>query len=395
MKICIVWKNDYPWDVRIEKVAMSLLKAGHDVHLLCSNTKRSQTDENINGIKVRRLPCINNRRLNAFISTPYYFNPFWFRMIDRTVKREGIELIIVRDLPLAPIALLIKKWRRIPLILDVAENYPAMYRKRMRRGGWQGIFSWLTKNPHIIEWIERYAVKHVDHLLVVVEESARRFIAMRVNEKKISIVSNTPDMDLFAPRNTPQGSLAGQDALQLIYVGFVQEGRGLDTVLSALSNMKETGLVKFTVIGDGDYLEPLKRLARQQQVEKLVEFRGWIKNTHIPDCIYASDIGVIPHRKSEHTDSTIPNKLFDFMACGKPVIVSNADPMKRIVGEEQCGLVFKSGDADDLLRVINRAMSDPDLLHKMGANGQRAVERKYNWRHDSDILCHTVGKFRK
>ena len=341
MKICILWKNDYPWDVRIEKFAITLKEAGHDVYLLCSNIKKLPREEIVNYIKIFRSPFSNNNLINSAISAPFYFNPFWLRMVNKIVKQHNIELIIVRDLPLILIALLIKKIYHIPLILDMAENYPAMYWNRIKKGGFSAFKNWFLKNPYLISYIEKYAIKRVDHIFVVVKESAKRLISKGANENKISIVSNTPDLKIFQKKRYNK-----KKYLQIIYIGFIQEGRGIDTVINSLYKIKENnGLaVKFIVIGDGDYLNQLKILVKKQSIEDVVEFKGWMKNTAIPQYIFESDIGIIPHRKTEHTDSTIPNKLFDYMACGKPVIVSNAEPMKRIVKEEKCGLVFCSGN---------------------------------------------------
>jgi glycosyltransferase involved in cell wall biosynthesis len=392
MKICIVWKNDYPWDVRIEKFVITLKEAAHDIYLLCTNSNNNLRNETINGIHIRRLPFVKNRFLNDVISSPYYFNPFWLNMINRTIKRENVELLIVRDLPLILIGLLISKKYRLPIILDMAENYPAMYWQRFKKGVFSALKNWFIKNPYLISWVERYAAKKVNHLFVVVNESADRLIAMGIDKNKISIVSNTPDLKTFIGNKQSYK----KNYLQMIYVGFIQEGRGLDTVIHSLSKLKGKTLpIKFVVIGDGNYLNKLKELVIKQDAEKMVEFMGWIKNTSIPKHISTSDIGVIPHQKTDHTDTTIPNKLFDFMACGLPVIVSDANPMKRIVNEEHCGLVFKSGDPDDFCQAVMNLIDSSDKLIEIGANGRRAVERQYNWEADSITLKKIVDGFRK
>lgn len=391
MNICIIWKNDYPWDVRIEKFGVSLKEIGHDIYLLCSNTTKLKREEIINGMNVRRLPSVKNSWLNSLISSPFYLNPFWFNMVNQTIIHEKIDLIIVRDLPLILIGLLMKKKYHIPIILDMAENYPAMYWKRLKKGGMSTFKNWLIKNPSLIEYIEKYAANRVDHLFVVVEESAQRLISMGIEGKKISIVSNTPDLKIFVAEN----QIKLEKPLQIIYVGFVQEERGLDTIINSLSKIRHSGFtIKFIIIGDGDYLGQLKSLAQKNRVEDMVEFIGWVKNTLIPKFIYACDIGIIPHKKTDHTDTTIPNKLFDFMACGKPVIVSNTNPMKRIVEEEKCGLVFRSEDEEDFSMTIKKVIDTPAMLLEMGVNGQKAVKRRYNWGFDSITLEQVIEKFK-
>lgn len=389
MKIALIWKNDYPWDVRIEKIASALHEAGHDVYLLCANTRRLKREETINGVKVIRLPFTRSNLVNSLISLPFHFNPFWMWMAAKVVKRHGVNLVIVRDLPLITIGFFLKKWFRVPLILDMAENYPAMYWDRIGKGGWVAFKSWFVKNPRLMEYMEKRATEKCDHIFVVVEESAQRLIANGADGAKISIVSNTPDMKIF------QSETPGEthDYVQLVYAGFIQ-ARGLDIIVESLGKVQDIGVpVKFMVIGDGHYLEQLKQITRRLRLEAMVEFKGWVQNTQIPSYIRASDVGVIPHNKNPHSDTTIPNKLFDYMACAKPVIVSNAGPLQRIVEEEQCGLVFSAGSVESFTEALKRMLLNPAAAAEMGRKGAAAVRRRYNWGYDSALLKRVVASF--
>ena len=390
MNIGIIWKNDYPWDVRIEKIANALSGQGHEVHIMCSNTKKLPRDELLGRLHVVRLPAVANGFLNSLLSLPFHFNPFWMWMVVNVVRQQKLDLIIIRDVPLISIALYAKRKFRIPVILDMAENYPAMYWNKVRSGGWAGIKSWFIKNPQMIEYAERQSVRDSDHILVVVEESAARLTQRGVEPRKISIVSNTPDYS--ASRSQPTRRAIG--VIQLVYAGFVQE-RGLDTVVRALSHVRtDSTPLRFLVVGDGDYLVRLKEITLECGVEDLVVFTGWVDNKLIPGYIADSDIGVIPHRKNDHTDTTVPNKLFDYMAEGKPVIVSNAAPLERIVTEEDCGLVFSSGDVESFARVLRTMLADPLRREQMGKNGAEAVKRRYNWQYDAATLRDVVARVR-
>jgi len=389
MKIALIWKNDYPWDVRIEKVASALREAGHDVHLLCANTKQLKREETINGVKVVRLPFTRNNLANSLVSMPFHFNPFWMWMATKVVKRHGVNLVIVRDLPLISIGFFLKKKFRIPLMLDMAENYPAMYWDRIGKGGWIAFKSWFVKNPRLMEYVEKRAIEKCDHIFVVVEESAQRLIGKGADGAKISIVSNTPDMRIFRS----DASIERHDYVQLVYAGFIQ-ARGLDIIVESLAKVRDIGVpVKFVVIGDGHYLEQLKQITRRLRLEDMVEFKGWVQNTLIPSYIRASDIGVIPHNKNPHSDTTIPNKLFDYMACAKPVIVSNASPLQRIVEAERCGLVFSAGSVESFTEALKRMLLNPAAAEEMGRNGAAAVRRLYNWGQDSAVLKRVVASF--
>ncbi|MBC2696612.1 MAG: glycosyltransferase family 4 protein [Desulfobacteraceae bacterium] len=389
MKIGIVWKNDYPWDIRIEKISAALYLAGNEVHLFCANTVKSRRNEVVDNIIIHRLPYSKNRFFNKITSTPFYFNPFWGGMLLRAQKKYQLELFIVRDLPLILIGLLLKKRAQIRLILDMAENYPAMYRQRINRGGFGTLYNWFIKNPYLANKIEKYACNNVDHIMVVVSEAKQRLVDMGIDENRISIVSNTPDINNFENIN----QLKGYDDFRIVYVGYIQEARGIDTVIMALKRLKNNGTdIKFTIVGTGDYLERLRNLSQELHVESMVEFTGWIENSNITHYINKCNAGVIPHKKNPHTDSTIPNKLFDFMACGKPVIVSDLIPVKRIVEEEKCGFVFESENIESFMTTLEKMVNARNRLAKMGANGRRAVESKYNWGYDQAILWDVINK---
>ncbi|MGC8785787.1 MAG: glycosyltransferase, partial [Armatimonadota bacterium] len=100
-------------------------------------------------------------------------------------------------------------------------------------------------------------------------------------------------------------------------------------------------------------------------------------------------VGIVPHFVNALTQYTMPNKLYDYMAFRKPVLVSDCRPMKRVVESHRCGLVFRSQDADDLVEKV-LMLRDPDLRARMGANGRRAVEERYNWDVDGRRLVEVV-----
>jgi glycosyltransferase involved in cell wall biosynthesis len=97
----------------------------------------------------------------------------------------------------------------------------------------------------------------------------------------------------------------------------------------------------------------------------------------------------VPHHATESWNTTVPNKLFDYMSKGKPVIVSNAKPVERIVREEQCGIVFKDRDSEDLARAIV-TLKPESIRTAMGQRGRDAIARKYNWAIDEQRLCNAL-----
>ncbi len=217
-------------------------------------------------------------------------------------------------------------------------------------------------------------------------------IGLGVPAERVSVVSNTPRTDGAASPAHAGAQPPVRSYLQLVYAGFVQEGRGLETAVRALPLAHARGVdVRLRVVGDGTYMNQLKALVRELRLERAVEFTGWVSPADVTRHIEQADIGVIPHPKHAHTDTTIPNKLFDYMAGAKPVIVSNAAPMERIVRAEACGLVFVAGDAESFAEQLACLSADAAGRRTMGQNGARAVRERFNWQRDAAVLRGAVA----
>src|SRR5919106_6325602 len=146
MKIGLVFDGYYPWDVRVWKFATCLSDHGHEVHLVCRNLGRRAQEETVDGIQIHRLRPLASARLNALASFPAFVNPAWIARIARVVSTFGLEALIVRDLPLALAGVAVGRRHAIPVLLDMAENYPAMLRdaNRFERFRIQNV---LVRNP--------------------------------------------------------------------------------------------------------------------------------------------------------------------------------------------------------------------------------------------------------
>ncbi len=130
-------------------------------------------------------------------------------------------------------------------------------------------------------------------------------------------------------------------------------------------------------------------MADEKGVADSVRFMGW--QPDLMAFVYRAHVGYDGSHASEHTHNTMPNKLYDYMAFRKPVLVSDCRPMKRVVETYRCGLVFRSQDAEDLAEKV-LMLRDPELRAQMGANGRRAVEERYNWGVDGKRLVEVIRR---
>ncbi len=394
LSIVYVWDADYPWDVRTEKICLALTAAGHRVTIVSRNRKWQPEREELAEGMVRRMRPWRwaGASVDGALGFPAFFSPRWSRLIRSAVRESSAELIIVRDLPLCPTAIAAARAFGIPVALDMAENYPALMRDR-RLGSRNAVVDFFARNPKLTEMVEHYCVAHVDWTFTVVEESSARLIADGAKPEKMSVVSNTP------PRaRAERGGRDGRSSpgtVTVAYLGLLEVARGIGELIDAVGLLREAhgGAFRAIVIGGGRDAELFRARARAAGLlDTSITFLGLLPHADALAAIAAADIGVIPHHATELWNSTIPNKLFDYMAAGLPVISSDTFPCVRIIRETKCGEIFHSGDARSMADAIAMA-SAPSELTRMAAAGRRAVLERYNWERDTATLLESIHTF--
>lgn len=392
LRVLHIWYADYPWDVRVEKVITALNESGMTVDLVARNLRNLPLRERVDGAEVHRMKWIRApariaRRLNAAASFPAFVNPRWIAHIYRVCRTTRPDVILVRDLPLAPAAVWVGKWLRIPVVLDMAENYPGFLRT-LRATGTLGPLDVLLRNPWLAARVESYVVRRAQAIVCVIEESARRLSDAGVAEGKLSVVRNTPRIDGGL---TPVPRKTDSDELTIVYLGLIERHRGVQDLVRAAFESRRRGLpLRLIVIGDGKGFVELEALAAELGVLGAgVDLLGRIENRRALEIVAGADVGAIPHMPCEAWDTTIPNKLFDYMSLGLPVLTSNVRPVERIVLEEACGLVYEWGNIPDLCSKI-AVLRSGTQRQMMGEAGRRAVLSKYNWSLDSAVLSRAL-----
>jgi glycosyltransferase involved in cell wall biosynthesis len=273
----------------------------------------------------------------------------------------------------------------------MAENYPAMMSSIFSSGVAKPI-DFLVRNPRVVRMVERWVLKRIDRILVVVEESRERLVALGVDPEKIALVSNTPPL---ARVTQTSRAVSANGALHLVYLGLLEAPRGLGLVLDALAICSEHGIaVRLTIVGAGRERAQLEQKAAELGLlGRGVTFLGFLPNEEALAVVAEADVGLVPHHATESWNSTIPNKLFDYMAAGLPVLSSNARPCARVVRESGAGLVYEHDNATELFEAI-RVISDPHRRREMASNGPLAIREKFSWEHDTVRLLEAIDRSR-
>jgi glycosyltransferase involved in cell wall biosynthesis len=408
----------FPPDIRVRKEISALRAAGYRVTVVASGPGDRPRRETVAGASVHRLDRTTRRgRLGWLASAGVNLltarHPVWLDAVRRLHRRDPVDVLHVHDLPLGGTALLARRLLGTPVVLDLHENYPeAVTQWRRTTGGFRtSPLGWVKHRlfPRS-RWqrLERRWVRGADRVLTVVPEARDHYLRdCGADAGRVTVVSNTVELDRFAPDGgeltTPGSSgeagsvpapasadaateTADSDTFTVSYVGGFGAHRGLDTAIRAIAATDSDVELLLVGGGGGTTESELRTLVAGLGVGDRVTITGWVDFADVPGYIAASDACVVPHAATPHTETTVPHKLFQYMAMGKPVVVTDVAPLARIVGETDSGLVVPAGDSAAMADAVARLRDDPALCAELGRNGRTAVEETYNWDRDARRL---------
>lgn len=390
MKILMLLEGtDFPPDIRVEKEARALQAAGHEIVLLCENLSNRPLQEHWQGMEIIRLPTLpaSEYRRNRVWMFLTLRDRRWEEAIDQTIAAHRPDALHVHDLLYVGPALRVARRAKLPIVADLHENYPALVDIRHETNhAWYAGVSRFLYNSERLRRYERKVLPACDRVIVVVEEAAERIAQQAgVPRDRIVVVGNNEDITTAQGLTQPTIELPPAD-LRLLYVGGFGIHRGLEVVIKAMPAIRQrVPSAQFIVVGSGNDLSKLQTLATEVGVADAVRFEGQQPFERVHGYIAACDICLVPHIANEHTDNTIPHKLFQYMYMQKPVVVSSAKPLARIVHEHDAGTVFDSGDVNSLAAAVF-ALLDPETRQAAGHRGQQAVLDHYNWDQDAQRL---------
>lgn len=360
MRLLQISFTPYP-EVRVQKMRSSLIEAGHQVMLIC---------------RTLREPCPDAVAVEA-IALP--FSLVWNRAISMACRSYQPDAIILRDIPLAWLVHRIAQNYNIPVIQDIADDYAACIRVWRQT---EGVGGWLRKgwsrSVIVARMLEKYSLKHSSAVLSVCEESTQRLISAGAHPDHTHELHNTP----MRPNGLPVNIAHEHPAL--VYLGEVHAYRGFTQLLIA---MQEAAPWHLHVIGTGLHLTRYQKIAVDLEMDDRIHWHGWQTPVEAARLLTQADVGIIPHLVNPMTQNTQPNKMFEYMAAGLPVISTPLTPISRVLNAEKCGITAHS---PQVLPMMLCTLSDLEHAKAMGQRGFDAVYNRYHWQRDAATLLRVV-----
>lgn len=355
-------------ETRLEKFSSSLSRVGYTVSLVGWNRHGTlPVFEKCDEYDIWRIGPKSPFGIKSVI-----FWPFWMISLFYWLIRHKCSVIHVADFPSLVPALVASKLLRVKIIYDIFDFYPD-----------------LMQLPKLLHWmfsnIEFALMKLVDEIIIV--DSCRYSqIKKSPDSENVTVIYNTPN-DIMSSQLVSR-SMSGNmgavnvqkhqnDMLNVFYCGAMYCDRD---VLSFVQLAKNDSDIKLTLGGSGDdYI--INTIQKYQSECPNISYIGTIPyeetllRSKKADILFALYNPEIPNNRLAS-----PNKLFEAMMCGKPIIVNEGVATADKVREENCGLVIPYSDYEALKEAVLLLKNNPELRKELGENGRRAYDTKYNWK---------------
>ena len=307
-------------------------------------------------------------------------NQPFYRMATTELKKLGADAVLVRNLKMAEH--LLRHAPNVPLFFETHELFAQSYREEHPR---------MSLRRHhklaVLARREEFVYRNTKGLIALTSllvEDIRK--AYRVETPAVVAPDGVDLEQAQAPVSTTPYTTPW-----LLYLGSLHPWKGVDTLVRAMAHVKQPAELHI-VGGNAARIGELRALADEFDVIRRVVFHGPVEPGRRFEYIHRADICLLPL-----TDTglggryTSPLKLFEYMAAGKAIVVSDLPSMHQVLTPEQDALLVPSGDADAFARAIDRLLVDRGLRARLGGSAKSRVQ-SFSWRARSETVLHFINK---
>ena len=202
-----------------------------------------------------------------------------------------------------------------------------------------------------------------------------------LNPDKFLVVSNGANPDVFKPADLKECREKLQLAVEgiyLVFVGSLRKWHGLEQIILAMVQLEKSfPNISLLLVGDGEERIKVEKLISQNRLDSKVVMYGEKPFREIPDYINAADICLGSFTQKPGIS---PLKVFEYMACGKPLICNSVGGLDVLFNEHKVGTLILSQDPQEWTKAITEMLNHPEQMAEYGRNGLASVHNEFNWR---------------
>ncbi|HCA5044716.1 Glycosyltransferase [Acinetobacter baumannii] len=370
--------------IRSYAMAQSLIRNGHQVTMVCGSFGAGQTGLTqpfnkgvrrgvVDGIDIIEFELPYSNSL-SFLKRILIFLSFAFKSI-KVALTEQYDIVFATTTPLtAGIPGIFAKWlRRKPFVFEVRDLWPELPKA-------MGVI----KNPivlwmmSVLEWTSYHSA---DRLVGLSPGIVDGIIKRGIAPEKVASIPNGCDLDIFASEHQPWRPAGVKETdLMAIFTGTHGLANGLNAVLDAAVELKarQRTDIKLVLVGDGMQKKALIERAEKLQLDNVV-FHDPVNKAKLAGLMASADIGLqILANVPAFYYGTSPNKFFDYISAGLPVLNNYPGWLAELITKEQCGFAVPPENPKAFADALEQAADQREQLNQMGKNGQQVAKEQFN-----------------
>lgn len=371
LKVIMLLANAFDPDPRVHNIAKVLSEKNYEVTIFAWDREgRYPRNEIIDKIRVVR-PYLRST-YGKELSQLFAFLLFQVRAFV-FLLRNNFDIVHPNDFDTLIPAFLAAKLKRKKIVYDCHEDYPAMMRDKN-----------LKLLSVIIYRMQSFIIKRLDLILVVspifekaFKEDGAKNVKLILNCKDLSEYIIQPDKikDLRRRLNI-------ENKFSFLYIGRLSKDRNLEEMVEIFKNISNPDI--FFIIGGNGVLG--EKIKTSSSFCKNVKFLGVVQPDQVPLYTRATDVVIAIYSKEKLNNvRSVPNKIFEAIAAGKPIIASKYGFTGQVINETKCGIAIDPGNADEIKKAVVEISTDKIFYDNIVSNSKKAQEI-YNWKRVSEEL---------
>ena len=327
--------------------------------------------EIVEGVRILRVSSGASLH-RSYLSRTVNFLRFSLAAVWRGLRVSHVDVLMGTSppLPQAGAAWLIAALRGKPFVLEIRDLWPEF-----------AVDMGVLTNPILISMarrLEHFLYRRARRIVVNSPAYADYLTAHGVDRGKIAFISNGVDVSMFGR------PLGGEDFRRkngldgkfvALYAGAFGEANDLGVLLEAAERLRNDDSIRLVLVGDGK--ERARLQARAAGLGNVV-FTGSVPKSNMAEVLSAADVCVAILKDIPMFRTTYPNKVFDYMAAGKPTLLAIDGVIRKVIEDSGGGVFVRPGDAEAIAAAICRLKSEPENLASMGDAARAYVERNFD-----------------
>lgn len=360
-KVCIIHKVNSLDQRSFYKQGRSLSNGGYDVNIFgLFGSKKT-----INGIKLVGFDAPKSR-FNKFLLTNY--------KIFRKALREKADVYHFHDMDFIPWAILLKILSKSKIIYDIHEAYPEYMLLK-------------TYIPKLLRKVISFFVYLTEHIAIKIFDAIipnDNFVSKEFTHKNNIVIFNFPTLDFFKNKN---GIPWNNRKYELFYHGSLPEYhfKAMMDIAEKLNseNIKNRWGI---VTNDNSTIICAKQEIKKRKLDDNFDFLPYTDYLNVFNYLITAKIGIIPLPPYKKFMKNIPLKMFEFMGCGLPIVLSDLPPSRQFIKGENCAIAVEPNNINEYANAIKLLLNNPEKAIEMGNNGKKLVFERYNWHSEEKKL---------